>query len=614
MGLTRNAFNVLAALVRDNVRTQRDIADASGLSLGVVNREYRELAGKGLVDEAQVTPAGFTALSPYRVENAVIMAAGLSSRFAPLSYERPKGVLKVRGEVLVERQIRQLKEAGIDDIAVVVGYMKEQFFYLEDAFGVDIVVNEDYATRNNNSTIHKVAGRLGNTYICSSDDYFTENPFEPYVYEAYYAAVYEQGPTSEYCLATKGSERRIVDVQVGGRDAWVMLGHAYWDRAFSQAFTTLLDAEYDQPDTAPKLWEDLYAEHVRQLPMVMRPYDHDAIWEFDSLDDLRAFDPDFIDNVDSHIMDNICAVLGCTRQDIRDIVPIKAGLTNLSFRFDVDGSPYVYRHPGVGTDAIINRESETFSQEAARDLGIDGTYLYEHPQEGWKLSRYLDDCEPFDLRNWDHVERAMEIGRTLHRSGIASAWTFDVHEDTKKMLALLDERRRTSFPDFDQLYDLAERLNDLVKCAPEDMVLCHNDFYEPNFLVQKDRMHLIDWEYSGMSDYASDLAVYICCSDYTYDEALHVLELYFQRPLTAEELFHCIGYLSVVSFHWFVWALYKDACGTPVGEFLYLWYKYTKSYGAKALELHEELQGSATKPAPATDGKACETKCEGTAR
>ena len=80
MGLTRNAFNVLAALVRDNVRTQRDIADASGLSLGVVNREYRELADKGLVDEAQVTPAGFTALSPYRVEKAVIMAAG------PVSY------------------------------------------------------------------------------------------------------------------------------------------------------------------------------------------------------------------------------------------------------------------------------------------------------------------------------------------------------------------------------------------------------------------------------------------------------------------------------------------------------------------------------------------------
>ncbi len=589
MSLTRNAFGVLTALLRDDVRTQRDIAEKARLSLGSANREYRSLCEQGLASSMRVTPAGLQALAPYRVENAVIMAAGLSSRFAPLSYERPKGVLKVRGEVLVERQIRQLHEAGIKDVTVVVGYMKEQFFYLEDAFGVSIVVNPDYATRNNNSTIRRVADRLGNTYICSSDDYFTENPFEPYVYEGYYAAVYEQGPTDEYCLTTKGAHRLITDVQTSGRDAWAMMGHAYWDRTFSQAFCAILDTEYDRPETAPKLWEDIYAEHVRELPLVMRPYERDVIWEFDSLEDLRAFDPDFMDNVDSRIMDNICATLGCARRDISGIVPIKAGLTNLSFRFEAGGNRYVYRHPGVGTDAIINRESETFSQEVARDLGIDGTYLYEHPQEGWKISRYLDDCVPFDLHNWDHVARAMDIARTLHRSGAASAWTFDVHEDTKKILALLDEAHRTSFPDFESLYRLADRLNDLVKCAPEERVLCHNDFYDPNFLVQEDRMHLIDWEYSGMGDYASDLGVFICCSDYTYDEALRVLELYFQRPLAPEELFHCIGYVAVASFHWFVWALYKDACGSPVGEYLYLWYKYTKTYGAKALELHEAL-------------------------
>ena len=73
---------------------------------------------------------------------SLVMAAGLSSRFAPISYERPKGVLKVRGEVLIERQIRQLLEAGIDDITVVVGYKKEEFFYLEDLFGVKVVVND----------------------------------------------------------------------------------------------------------------------------------------------------------------------------------------------------------------------------------------------------------------------------------------------------------------------------------------------------------------------------------------------------------------------------------------------------------------------------------------
>ena len=75
--------------------------------------------------------------------NAIIMAAGTSSRFAPLSYEKPKGLLKVKGEVLVERQIRQLKEAGITDITVVVGYKAELFMYLTEQYGLTIVMNED---------------------------------------------------------------------------------------------------------------------------------------------------------------------------------------------------------------------------------------------------------------------------------------------------------------------------------------------------------------------------------------------------------------------------------------------------------------------------------------
>ena len=63
-------------------------------------------------------------------KNAIILAAGKSSRFAPFTYEKPKGLFRVKGEILVERQIEQLLQAGISDIYVVVGYMKEKFFYL----------------------------------------------------------------------------------------------------------------------------------------------------------------------------------------------------------------------------------------------------------------------------------------------------------------------------------------------------------------------------------------------------------------------------------------------------------------------------------------------------
>lgn len=47
-------------------------------------------------------------------KNAIILAAGKSSNFAPFIYEKPKGLFRVRGEILIERQIKQLKDASFD--------------------------------------------------------------------------------------------------------------------------------------------------------------------------------------------------------------------------------------------------------------------------------------------------------------------------------------------------------------------------------------------------------------------------------------------------------------------------------------------------------------------
>lgn len=577
----------MAALDKGCCLSQRALACETGLSLGTVSATYRALTQAGLCSGFALTDRGLAALEPYKVDNAIIMAAGLSSRFAPISYERPKGVLTVRGEVLIERQVRQLQEVGVTDITVVVGYKKEEFFYLEDLLNVKIVANDEYASRNNNSTIKKVSARLGNTYICSSDDYFTENPFERYVYESYYSAVYVDGSTDEYCLITKGKEKLITGVTIGGANSWVMLGHVYWDRAFSAKFLEILNDVYDEPATAGKLWEDIYIDHIRELRMVKREYSPGVIWEFDSLDELREFDPAFIDNVDSEIMDNICEVLRCTRFDIVGIVPIKQGLTNLSFRFEVDGERYVYRHPGAGTEEIINRESEAFSQAVAKKLGIDDTFIYEDPARGWKISRFVSDCMPFDYHNESHVSQAMELARRLHGSGEKSPWSFDVYQNAVEIVELLPTA--PTFADFGEMASCAEALYRHVQADGVEPVLCHNDFYDPNFLVKGDEMYLIDWEYSAMSDYASDLGTFICCSDYTIEEAQQVICTYFVRTPTDAEMRHCLAYVGLSAYYWFVWALYKDATGDPVGEWLYLWYRSAKTFGRHAKGLYEEV-------------------------
>lgn len=254
-----------------------------------------------------------------RVDNAIIMAAGTSSRFAPLSYEKPKALIEVRGEILIERQICQLKEAGIEEVIVVTGYKAEQFEYLKEKFGVKLVHNSHYLTRNNNSSIYAVKDYLKNSYICSSDNYFITNPFEGEVEESYYSAVYAKGETSEWCI--KEENGWIKDVKVGGRDLWIMLGHVFWSEDFSKKFLSILQREYDRPETADKLWETIYIEHIDELTMKIRKYPADFIFEFDTLDELREFDETYKADARSSILKSIAKQLGV---DEKEIVKVKA--------------------------------------------------------------------------------------------------------------------------------------------------------------------------------------------------------------------------------------------------------------------------------------------------
>lgn len=256
-----------------------------------------------------------------RVDNAIIMAAGTASRFAPISYEKPKALITVKGEVLIERQIRQLKEAGIHEIIVVTGYKAEQFEYLRKKLGVTLVHNPEYLTKNNHSSIHAVKDYLKNSYICSSDNYFLQNPFENEVENSFYSCVFAKGKTQEWCISEKNGW--IENVVVGGEDSWVMLGHVFWSKSFSEKFISILEEEYNRPETANKLWETIYIEHITELPLSIRKYPDDYIFEFDTLDELREFDLTYWNNSGSNILKKCADALGIEEKDLTQIKAFK---------------------------------------------------------------------------------------------------------------------------------------------------------------------------------------------------------------------------------------------------------------------------------------------------
>ena len=147
---------------------------------------------------------------------------------------------------------------------------------------------------------------------------------------------------------------------------------------------------------------------------------------------------------------------------------------------------------------------------------------------------------------------------------------------------------RKDFSDFNSLFNDMQKLYEYTKIDGVEKILCHCDCYDPNFLVdEKGMVTLIDWEYSGNDDPANDLGTFICCSDYTFDEAMEVFDVYYGRKPTEKELRHCLAYVAIASYYWFVWAIYQESIGNMVGDYLFLWYQNSKLYMNKAKEYYE---------------------------
>ena len=505
--------------------------------------------------------------------NAIIMAAGTASRFAPLSYEKPKALLRVRGEVLIERQIRQLKEAQITDITIVVGYMAEKFYYLHEKFGVKIILNEDYNLYNNTSSIIKVIDLLDNTYICSSDNYFPKNVFLDYPTNSYYSALYSSDETNEYCITTNQNDY-ITNVSVGGRNSWYMVGHVYFDSIFSSAFREILKKEYVQESTRHEYWEDVYIRHIKDLPLMrIHKYQPHEIEEFDSLEELRLFDETYINNTGCQMFKNICQILKCEEKDIYEINVLKKGMTNCSFAFTckIDNNKYVYRHPGVGTHELINRTNEYHSLLLARKEHLDDTFIAMDPESGWKLSYYIENVETLTtetIQTEENLKAIAMIYKKLHNSSSKMKYEFNIFSEIEKYDTLIDQLNVSMYDGWDtikeKLYIIRQKLteSEITLCA------CHNDAVPENFIkTQDNKIFLIDWEYSGMNDPLADIASLFLESSFSEENQKQFLFSYFNGEIPRSTTTKLMYYQILWDFLWAQWTIIKEAKGANFGTY-----------------------------------------------
>ena len=576
--MTKRESDILQILYKEPFINQRMLAETAGHSLEVVNAALKELISEGYLDESiQVTDKAKREYYTKAPKNAIILAAGFGMRMVPINLSTPKALLEVNGEPLIERQIRQLHEAGVKDITIVVGFMKESFSYLADEYSVKLVENPDFVSKNTLSSLALVADLISNTYIIPSDIWCDCNPFNSHEMYSWYMVSDIFDDDSDVRLNRKMELIRIADHKGGNS----MVGIAYLLEEDAGSIRerikkTAANSKYDEA-----FWETvLYKGNRMTIPARVVPSEN--VVEINTYEQLRELDRSS-NQLKSDALDVVADVFSTKPEEIVDIKVLKKGMTNRSFLFSVHGDKYIMRIPGEGTNQLIDRsqEAEVFRTIKGSDLCDDPVYI--NPENGYKITKFLNGVRACDPYNRKDLKRCMAKLRAFHDMNLSVSHTFDIFEQIQ-FYETLWEGQPSVYKDYRQTKENVLKLKAYIDRLDTDWCLTHIDAVPDNFLFYKEDeegeelLQLTDWEYSGMQDPHVDLAMFCIYSLYNKKHVDRLIDIYFQNKCDQMTRAKIYAYISACGLLWSNWCEFKRNLGVEFGEYSARQYRFAKDY------------------------------------
>lgn len=559
--------------------SQRELAEQLSVSLGKVNQIISNLKQEEFIDENNnITLKTKNYFKNHHPQNAVILAAGYGMRMVPINTEEPKGLLEVKGETLIERLINQLHEVGVQDIKVVVGFMKEHYEFLIDKYNVKLVVNSHYKDWNNIYSLFLVKDDISDTYILPCDVWFKNNPFSTIEDESWYLFGEEQVSGSNWQV--KNNEKVRFNASKGNK----MIGLAYINSMQEKIISRLLEKSI-QEKQHNSFWEDILEDKKTFLlkGKLVSDNSHAEINSYEQLLDLDSGST-HLKNDAIEIIENILKV---NKKDIHNIHTLKKGMTNRSFIFTVNNKRYIMRIPGEGTDKLIDRREEYDVYQRVKKESYTETILYLNPNNGYKISEFLEDTRNSDANNIQDVKKSMSVLRKFHNQNYQVDHTFDLW----KQIDFYESLRKTAsaYRDYEEIKDWVLKLKPFIEDNVTKWSLCHIDANYDNFLIdQNNNVFLIDWEYAGMQDPDLDIAMYAIYAGYTKEKIDQLINIYYENKVSENIRYKIYAYVAVGGLLWSNWCEYKQSLGLDFGEYSLVQYRYAKEYSKLVLNYLEK--------------------------
>lgn len=559
--------------------SQRELAEQLSVSLGKVNQIISKLKQEKFIDENNnITLKTRNYFKKHHPQNAVILAAGYGMRMVPINTEEPKGLLEVKGETLIERLIKQLHEVGVQDIKVVVGFMKEHYEFLIDKYNVKLVVNSHYKDWNNIYSLFLVKDDISDTYILPCDVWFEKNPFSTIEDESWYLFGEEQVPGSNWQV--KNNEKVRFNSSKGNK----MIGLAYLNEMQGKNISKLLEKSIEEKQYT-SFWEDVL-ENKKNFLLKGKLISDNSHAEINSYEQLLDLDSGST-HLKNDAIEIIEDILKVNKKDIHNIHTLKKGMTNRSFIFTVNNKRYIMRIPGEGTDKLIDRKEEYDVYQRVKKEPYTETILYLNPDSGYKISEFLENTRNSDANNIQDVKESMNVLRKFHSQNYQVDHTFDIW----KQIDFYESLRKTAsaYRDYEEIKDRVLKLKPFIDDNVTKWSLCHIDANYDNFLIdQNNNVFLIDWEYAGMQDPDLDIAMYAIYAVYTKEKIDQLINIYYENKVSNNLRYKIYAYVAVGGLLWSNWCEYKQSLGLDFGEYSLAQYRYAKEYSKLVLNYLEK--------------------------
>ena len=162
--------------------------------------------------------------------------------------------------------------------------------------------------------------------------------------------------------------------------------------------------------------------------------------------------------------------------------------------------------------------------------------------------------------------------KKLHQANVKAGFCFDYAQEAERLIEIVKRMDGISYRKLIDETETMQPIFDLLKNDPWQVSLCHNDIYEPNLLLENDRLYLIDWEFAGDSDIGFDICKLFSVHNPAYKEIDKYLFSYYGRETTPAEKLHLLSCAAVIYYYWFVWGVYASKNGEEVSEYIMTWY------------------------------------------